>query len=117
MGKDIPDFDAYKGVDLNPAKHSDYDHWGSDQWGKLDKLNASNRPPFWNASAKLSTCEISNADGSFYRIQEIGPLTSTGGYDFWQFGLKDVFGLSELLEQYPNGLIFDSSFSAAVLPD
>merc|ERR1719198_2426119 len=66
-----------------------------------------------NQSAHLSTGEIKEPDGYIYRIQDVGPFTSTGGYDFWQFGWKDTFGLTEVLQEHPDGIIFDSTFSAA----
>jgi hypothetical protein len=97
--------------------HKEYEHWGSSQWGQLKPLSASNQPPHWNSSADISLCEIKQSDGSYWRIQEVGPFTSTGGYDFWQFGWKDVFGLSEILKEHPHGIMVDATFSAAVLPD
>lgn len=120
-------FNKFDGVDLNPARHYEYSPafkksgairapvWTG--WEKISNLSASNKPPFWNESADLSTCEIKQPDGYFYRIQEVGPITSTGGYDFWQFGWKDAFGLSEVLKEHPDGIMFDAAFSAAVLPD
>lgn len=115
--KDRDSFQAYDGVDLNPARHKEYEFRGSTQWGKLKPLSASNRPPHWTSSADISLCTIKQSDGSYYRIQELGPFASTGGYDFWQFGWKDVFGLSEILTEHPRGIMADAAFSAAVLPD
>jgi len=115
--RDQTSFQAFDGVDLNPARHKEYEHWGPKRWGKLKQLDESNQPPYWNSAADISLCEIKQSDGSYWRIQEVGPLTSTGGYDFWQFGWKDVFGLSEILKKHPHGIMVDATFSAAVQPD
>lgn len=115
--RDVPSFQSFNGVDLNPTRHWEYEHWSGERWGRISNLTASNQPPFWDGSADLSTCEIRKPDGWIYRIQDVGPITSTGGYDFWQFGWEDVFHLEEVLKENPNGIIFDSAFSAPVLPD
>lgn len=118
--QDSAKFQAWKGVDLVPSRHWEYD---LPDVGKFFKANVKNwtkatAPPFHKISdLAIQECEIPQADGSFYRVQRLGPFTSTGGYDYWQVGWMDAWRLSEVLPQHPQGIMVSSAFSAPVLAD
>jgi len=119
--KDAESFKAYQGIDMNPEKHYEYytlSNWNT-RWRESVKpwVKGTNGPAYQTDIPVISECELIDADGSSYRSQRVGPFTSAGGYDFWQFGLPDVWQLQRKLVEHPNGFDVDYTFHGAVTPD
>jgi len=107
----IEAFRDFKGVDLVPETHYELNMLlqQTERW-----IPGINGPKYQSSRIKLSECDIPTDDGGAYAIQRVGPLVSTGNYDYWQFGWQDVWRMSRALKRYPEGVMFTSSFSGPV---
>jgi len=114
----IQHFADYVGTDMNPERHWEYPVTGSKRHRELCEpwVPGKNGPTYQRESIKLGECSIPQPDGGGYIIQRVGPLVSTGSYDYWQFGWKDVWRTSRLLHEVPGGIAFTSAFSGPVDP-
>lgn len=50
-----------------------------------------------NGTVHAVRCVGAQTDRGMWHIERLGPFVSRGGYDWWQFGGDDLFGLSEVL--------------------
>jgi len=119
-------FRDYNGTDMVPERHFEYKAAGVKFLGKTfygyskypKKLHpwvpGVNGPAAQSQRIKLAECDIPQPDGGAYSVQRVGPLVSTGNYDYWQFGWQDVWKIGEKLKRHPDGIMFTSSFSGAV---
>lgn len=115
--KDDWHFRAYKGVDLVPERHWEYPESGPRRRNLKTWLPGVNGPMNQTRHIQLAECELLQEDGGAYAFQRIGPFVSTGGYDYWQLGLRDVGLLRAGLARHAGGLAVTSSFSGPVLPN
>jgi len=115
----IQHFADYNGTDLNPERHWEYPFTTYARHRELCKpwVQGKNGPKYQTERIRLGECSISQPDGGGYIIQRVGPLVSTGNYDYWQFGWHDVWHTSRLLKEIKGGIAFSSSFSGPVDPE
>ena len=82
----------------------DYDRWVGTHWTQDTKFPSQSpyqrlipREPLLS----LFSCLQEEADGSQWHVRRVGPLRSTGDFDWWQFSARDVFNLSAAVENEP----------------
>lgn len=122
-------FATYNGTDMIPERNFEYFQGTNSLFtakakGSMYKLASGlkkwqpgkNGPVAARERIYLGECEVPQPDGGAYIVQKVGPLVSTGNYDYWQFGWPDIFRLSRALGKHPDGIMFTSSFSGPVDP-
>lgn len=107
---DTPSYDIFDSVDWIPENKDLYPP-GS-PWGPSYQFPASKKK-----SILASTCHLNEEDNSQWEITRIGPFITTGGYDWIQIGWDDLWGMSKILEEYPEGVHFIGQHMSAVLKD
>eukprot|EP00966_Prymnesium_polylepis_P092233 2135471-Prymnesium_polylepis.2 len=85
-------YDAYSGIDLIPEAG------GSLPLGSPFKLSKeASRSPLGGGRLDVCECTTKVSHGKWF-TQRVGPLLSTGGYDWWQFSWDNFANLREELE-------------------
>jgi hypothetical protein len=103
------DWIAFKGYDLVP-----------ENWGLYPPLNVRfNGLDHTTKGSGINAgrCQIEpqdTKDGSRWTIERVGPLKSTGNYDWWQFAWDNPFQTNEILSKYKDGYFILNHFSGAV---
>eukprot|EP00930_Biecheleria_cincta_P020400 TRINITY_DN15358_c0_g1_i2.p1 TRINITY_DN15358_c0_g1~~TRINITY_DN15358_c0_g1_i2.p1 ORF type:complete len:666 (+),score=35.24 TRINITY_DN15358_c0_g1_i2:83-2080(+) len=122
----INDFANHRGFDLVSERHQEYTSeahingltmYPWEQQGHKYESNSYETPgdfPWARERPRMGICRIPQQDGGEYVIQKVGPLVSTGNYDYWQFGWQDVWELQHVLKAHPKGIMFTESFIGAV---
>ena len=84
------DFQQFRNHDLIPENKKLY------SFGNRLR-NGHPAPGFNNEGQQVmhGSCEFSTPEGGTWTSERIGPFYSTGGYDWWQLGWADIFGLKE----------------------
>ena len=98
------DFQQFRNHDLIPENKKLYS-FGN----RLRKGHPA--PGFNNEGQQVmhGTCEFSTPEGGTWTSERIGPFYSTGGYDWWQVGWADLFGLKKKLKGHPGGIYVDAN--------
>lgn len=107
---DTPSYDNFNSIDWIPENKKLYP-MGS-PWGPTYEF-----PENKKKSILASTCHIDEEDESQWEITRIGPFYTTGGYDWVQIGWDDLWGMSKILELYPDGVYFVGQHMSPVLRD
>jgi hypothetical protein len=108
--KNTERYGKFDGIDLVPENHDLFAPFPS-PWGVMDDSVA--KP----GSMMGRTCDVEMEDQSTWSITRIGPIYSTGGYDWVQIGWDDVFGLEEKLKIHPDGIYALEQISVPVTRD
>mmetsp|Transcript_19397 Transcript_19397/g.23179 ORF Transcript_19397/g.23179 Transcript_19397/m.23179 type:complete len:600 (-) Transcript_19397:668-2467(-) len=106
---DTKEYNVFVGNDITPWNHHLYPYHSG--WRKTVPLDTG---------LKHSTCKFKADDktggNGEWSVRRIGPLTSHGGYDWWQFASKDVFNLQDAIDEHGQIYLVDS-YIAGVLED
>lgn len=98
-----------------PERHFEYFGKAGELYTGLKQWTpGKNGPKAQTRRIRLASCDIPQSDGGAFSIQQVGPLVSTGNYDYWQFGWADIWYLSRALKDHPDGIMFTLSFSGPV---
>jgi len=95
------DFNVFKGIDLVPENRAYYAK-GS-EYAKLLNFRTKVEEKIDDLMMHKCTIEHDDRKGGWI-VQRIGPFTSRGGYDWWQFGWSNVGQFHELLKSFPDGI-------------
>eukprot|EP00930_Biecheleria_cincta_P014509 TRINITY_DN12452_c0_g2_i1.p1 TRINITY_DN12452_c0_g2~~TRINITY_DN12452_c0_g2_i1.p1 ORF type:complete len:719 (-),score=100.77 TRINITY_DN12452_c0_g2_i1:58-2214(-) len=113
------DYEDFHGIDMVPSRHWEYSrHIDNDRphYFSLENWTPGvNGPLAMREKIKLGECEIPQADGGAWHVQRVGPLVSTGNYDFWQFGWTDLWRMSRVLKKHSKGVHFTGTLVAGIL--
>lgn len=102
------DFGSFTGFDLIPENHHLFPPSSEPFWGRMDTTK-------YPSEAILGqTCETENEDGSRWTMQRLGPMKTTGCYDWTQMGWDNIFNLEEKLVDHPDGIFIVEQFSGPV---
>jgi hypothetical protein len=96
-----------QGEDWVPENHHFFGK--RDPWGP--KLELADK------SIQGAICEIELDDGSFFTSARIGPIYTTGGYDWVQVGWEDAWDLEDKIKKHPAGILVQAQVSGAVDKD
>eukprot|EP01034_Spumella_vulgaris_P034353 gene34353-42370_t len=97
--KNNHDYDDFKAIDWIPENQEKYGTGST--WGKPSNTDYSSKNPKSFLSAE---CVLNNEDDSTWTLTRIGPIKSTGGYDWLQIGWDDLFGFEAALSANKNGI-------------
>jgi len=110
--KDTHAYDIFEATDWVPEnKHLFYP---GAAWGSPALTDFTTKKP---KSFLASECQIKQDDGSEWDITRIGPIRSTGGYDWLQIGWDDLWGLEEKLKVHKNGVYVVEQIISPVWPN
>jgi hypothetical protein len=101
------DWMKYKGYDLVPENNMSYHRF---EWWNLNRTT-------YGSNIKGGRCNITASDGTYWTFERIGPIRSTGNYDWWQFAWDDPFQTKQILRNNPDGFYILNYFSGAVRPN
>jgi hypothetical protein len=111
---------------IHSSNPSRYDSFESTDWIPENKDLYSNGSPWGpkfdfpskKKTVSASSCRIPNIDKIHqWEITRIGPFRTTGGYDWTQIGWDNLWGISDLLETYPEGILLLRQYLSPVLKD
>ena len=98
--KNNQDYDNLKAQDWVPENRHLY-HMGA-SWGQSKLTDFSSYPP---NTFMASTCTNNLIDGlGQWEVTRIGPIRTTGGYDWLQVGWENIWDFKSKLEKYPDGI-------------
>ncbi|EGB03132.1 hypothetical protein AURANDRAFT_68273 [Aureococcus anophagefferens] len=95
------DFQKFRNHDLVPENDGLYPF--------ESKLKSGSHYNNFGKKPMFSTCELGSESGSTWSTEKLGPLLSTGGYDWWQIGWADVFELRSKLIDRNDGILIHAN--------
>lgn len=105
---DTPSYDEFKSTDWVPENKNQFSP-GS-PWGPNYDFHSTKKK-----SMMASTCQIKEQDKSQWEVTRIGPMRTRGNYDWVQIGWDDIWGLSSILPNHPNGIYMIQQIMTPVL--
>jgi len=106
-------YGSFIGVDMMPKKHFEF----FPGFPPIFQLNiwerGKNGPPDQAETIKIGECSVYEDDGGGWVLQRLGPFYSNGGYDWLTIEMRDVWRLSNVLREHPDGVYFTSALLAA----
>ena len=89
---DTTTYDKFDGIDYTPHNFKNYPK--NSGWRK-GLRHHSNPEELYGG-----LCDVTNyEDGNNWRMMRVGPLTSNGGYDWWQFAGHNALNMSDILKR------------------
>lgn len=98
-------YNLFNGFDLTGHNHGNY-------FGSFIYWPLFNHTKVIKGGLSVSFCEEGEEDGSAWHVQRIGPLTSMGGYDWWQMSASDVGNLSQVLHTHKRIYLLENYMGA-----
>mmetsp|Transcript_83676 Transcript_83676/g.159757 ORF Transcript_83676/g.159757 Transcript_83676/m.159757 type:complete len:594 (-) Transcript_83676:48-1829(-) len=109
-------FDAYQGIDMLPKRHFELvqSPWPPFFGNDISHIweRGKNGPPHQSETIQMGHCSVVQEDGGAWLFARVGPFYSTGNVDWWHAGMRDVFLLSNLFPEHPDGVYFTKTLLA-----
>ena len=97
-----PAFQNFENLDLIPEN--------SHLYPRYNKLRGGGSYANEGFEVRHKHCEVpSDSDGGTWSIEMIGPMYSTGGYDWWQLGWADLWKLGDKYDEHGTIYVTDAS--------